>query len=105
MTSGPNADEDPDTTGSTVPPYDGRRESADVAGQEESTKEGARTAGATGPVEDDTPKAPDPSDTERGEHASPADEQPASGSADTDLDPDLTGPAHEPGTGRAEEQP
>ena len=52
MTSGPNANEDPDTEGSTVPPYDGRRESADVDGPEKSTKDGARTGGATGPVED-----------------------------------------------------
>jgi hypothetical protein len=104
MTSSPNHDEDPDTEGRTLPPYEGRRESADVDGPEETTKDGARTAGATGPVEDPTPKAPDPDRTEGGEHASPADEQPASESADTDLDPDLTGPAHEPGVGRAEDQ-
>ena len=105
MTSGPNRDEDPDTEGRTVPPYDGRRESADIGGPEESTKDGAWTAGATGPITDPVPKAPDPADTERGEHASPADEQPAAQSSDTDLDPDMTGPAHEPGTERAEDQP
>jgi hypothetical protein len=105
MTSGPNHNEDPRTTGSTVPPYEGRRESADVDGPEKSTRGGARTAGATGPVEDEEPKAARPEDTERGEHASPADEQPAAQSSDTDLDPDLTGPSHEPGTPRAEDQP
>lgn len=105
MTSGPNANEEPDTGGSTVPPYDGRRESADVAGPEETTREGARTGGATGPVADDAAKAADPESTPRGEHASPADEQPAAESPDTDLDPDLTGPSHEPGTARAEDQP
>lgn len=77
MTSGPNANEEPDTTGSTVPPYEGRRESADVEGQEESTKDGAKTGGATGPVEDDEAKAPEPSETEGGATGSPADEQPA----------------------------
>ena len=79
MTSGPNANEDPDTGNSAVPPYDGRRESADIDGPEEATKDGARVGGATGPVEDAEPKAPDPADTERGEHASPADEQQAGG--------------------------
>jgi hypothetical protein len=105
VTSGPNYNEEPDTEGRAVPPYEGRRESADVDGPEESTKDGARTAGATGPVEDAAPKAAEPADTERGEHASPADEQPASESPDLDLDPDMTGPAHEPGTGRAEDAP
>lgn len=104
MTSGPNYNEDPDTAGKTVPPYEGRKESADVAGKEESTKQGVKTAGATGLVEDDDPKAPDPASTERGEHASPADEQPAEESTDTDLDPDMTGPAHATGTPRAEDQ-
>jgi hypothetical protein len=105
MTSGPNSDENPDTTGATVPPYEGRREAADVKGADESTKEGAKTAGATGPVEDDEAKAPDPDSTVRGAQASPADEQPASESTDTDLDPDLTGPSHDTGTPRAEDQP
>ncbi|MDQ6686617.1 MAG: hypothetical protein M3Z50_03245 [Actinomycetota bacterium] len=104
MTSGPNYNEDPDTEGRAIPPYDGRQTSGDVGGQEESTKDGARTGGATGPVDDPEPKASDPSETERGQHASPADEQPASESTDTDLDPDMTGPSHEPGTGRAEDK-
>ena len=106
MTSSPNGNEDPDTGTSAIPPYDGRRESADVDGPEESTKDGAKTAGATGPVVDDTAKAAEPADTERGEHASPADEQPAAESTDTDLDPDVTtGASHEAGTGRAEDKP
>lgn len=103
MTSSPHPD-DPDTEGRTLPPYDGRQKSADIDGPEKSTKDGARTAGATGLVEDDEAKAPDPASTERGEHASPADEQPAAESTDTDLDPDITGPSHEPGTGRAEDR-
>jgi hypothetical protein len=68
---------DPDTKGRTVPPYEGRRESADLDDQSKTEKEGAKTAGATGPVRDDEMKAPDPDDTQRGRHASPADEQPS----------------------------
>lgn len=98
--------DDPDTEGKTVPPYDGRREGADVDGPEQTTKDGARTAGATGPLEgDDEMKADEPADTERGAVASPADEQPAEESTTTDTDPDMTGPAHTPGTGRAEDKP
>jgi hypothetical protein len=102
MTTSPNAD-DPDTEGKTVPPYDGRREKAGLDDADASTKGGARTGGATGPVEN-VADVDDPAQTERGEHASPADEQPASESTDTDLDPDMTGPSHEPGTGRAEDK-
>jgi len=107
MTSGPNANEEPDTTGSTVPPYEGRKESADVKGQEESTKDGAKTAGATGLVEDDEAKAPEPSETERGATASPADEQPAEDTSDATVKGDdlsATGPAHESGVGRGEDK-
>jgi hypothetical protein len=105
MTSGPNADEDPDTTGKTVPPYDDRTKSADIDPAEESVKDGARTGGATGPVEGGGGGIDDPASTPRGEHASPADEQPAAPESDTDTDPDMTGPSHEPGTERAEDQP
>ena len=109
MTSDGNNDsydpDDIDTENKTVPPYEGRRESADVAAQEESIKEGAKVAGATGLVEDDEPKAPDPAETPGGGTVSPADEQPASQMPETDLDDDRVGPAHQPGTGRAEDQP
>ncbi|MCW2765831.1 MAG: hypothetical protein JWO11_1790 [Nocardioides sp.] len=100
MTSGPNYNEDPDTQGKTVPPYEGRRETADVEGSEESTKDGARTGGATGPVE-----GVDDADPGSGGQASPADEQPAEEMSETDMDPDMTGPSHQAGTGRAEDQP
>jgi hypothetical protein len=66
---------DPDTEGRTLPPYEGRRKTADVDDQSKSEKEGAKTAGATGPVRDDEMKAPDPADTARGPQASPADEK------------------------------
>ncbi len=108
MTTSPDPD-NPDTEGKTIPPYDGRKETADVEGKEESTKDGVKTGGATGLVEDDDAKAPDPDDTERGAHASPADEQPVE-DADEDAGPDAgpgatTGASHEPGTGRAEDKP
>jgi hypothetical protein len=73
----PNGPEGVDTTGKAVPPYEGRRESADVDSQPESTKDGVKVGGATGPVEDDEMKAPDPADTPRGATGSPSDEQPA----------------------------
>jgi hypothetical protein len=98
MTTSPNPD-DPDTEGKAVPPYEGRRESADIDGSEESTKDGARTGGATGPVE-----GLDDADPGTGGDASPADEQPGAESSETERDPDLTGPAHQAGTGRAEDQ-
>jgi len=111
MTTDPNGPGDPagpegvDTTGKTVPPYEGRRESADVDSAEKTTKDGAKTAGATGPVEDDDMKAPDPAGTERGATGSPSDEQAASAMPETDRDDDAVGPAHEGGTGRAETKP
>ena len=94
---------DPDTGGRAVPPYQGRRETADVDPQEESTKDGAKVAGATGPVEDDQQKAPDPSATERGAIASPADEQPADQMPETEESDPGVGPAHVAGTSRGED--
>ena len=97
MQSDPNQ---PDETGKAVPPYEGRREAADVAGPAASVREGARVGGATGPVEAD-PAEPDAA--VGGGTGSPADEQPASEAPETDLDDDRVGPAHEPGTRRAED--
>jgi hypothetical protein len=102
VTSDPNK---PDTTGSAVPPYEGRRAAADVDGEGKAYRDGANVGGATGPVENANRSAPDPADTPRGATGSPADEQPASDTPDTDLDDeDGTGPAHHPGTPRAEDQ-
>lgn len=103
MTTGFNVNEDPDMTGKTVPPYEGRRESADVDPQETSTKDGAKVGGATGPVADDEMKAPDPEETERGRVASPADEQPGEESPTTDTHIDMTGPSHQTGVTRGED--
>jgi hypothetical protein len=99
----PNENDDPDTAGKTVPPYEGRRETADIDPKEESTKEGAKTAGATGPVDDDDMKGSEVS--ERGAQASPADEQPAAESGGSAPDEGSTGPAHQSGTPRGEDMP
>ena len=87
-----------------VPPYDGRRETADVDGPEELRKDGANVGGATGPVESEEMKAPEPADTARGEHASPADEQPAATSpGDAPAEDEGVGPAHVAGVPRGED--
>ncbi len=104
MTFDPNSPDGIDTEDKTLPPYEGRKEAADVAGKEESTKEGAKVGGASRPVEDDDMKAPEPADTPRGATGSPADEQPASEMPETDRDDDAVGPAHTEGTGRAEDK-
>ncbi len=102
----PNENDNPDTEDKTVPPYDDRQKSGEVDSQDKSTKEGAKTAGAVGPVADDEMKADQPEDTERGEHASPADEQPASesGGSAEDEGSSSTG-AHTTGVPRGEDMP
>ena len=65
-----------DFEGKAVPPYEGRRETADVDEEEKLRRDGANVGGATGPVESDDRKAPDPADTPRGPVASPAEETP-----------------------------
>lgn len=63
--------------GGVVPPYEGRKESAEADQQGGTVRDGVRVGGATGPVEDDERKAPDPAETPGGRTASPGDEQPA----------------------------
>ena len=104
MTSDPHQPDGIDTAGSAVPPYEGRRESADIKDGQEAVEDGARVGGATGPVQNDELAAPAPEDTPRGATGSPAHEQPATEAAQTDLDDDGVGPAHLPGTPRAEDQ-
>ena len=94
---------DPDIEGRAVPPYEGRRERADVDDQSKTEKEGAKTAGATGPVRDDEMKAADPTDTARGQHASPADDQPADQMPESRSSDPGVGPAHVSGTQRGED--
>jgi hypothetical protein len=92
-----------DLEGRTVPPYEGRRKSADVAGEEEMQRDGATVGGATGPVESGERKAPDPAGTPGGAVASPADEQPAADTPDGGPGEGSVGPAHHPGTTRGED--
>jgi hypothetical protein len=111
-TTGPHNPTDRSTdvdidTDAPLPPYEGHQtEAKPMKPQDETYKDGARTAGATGPVDDPEMKSQPKEDTPRGAAASPADEQPA---ADTTDGPDSvgggTGPAHTPGTGRAEDKP
>ena len=91
-----------DNGGAAIPPYEGRKTEANA--EQETEKDGARTAGATAPVSDDAMKADDPADTERGAVASPADEQPAEDTPDGESPEATTGPAHHPGTARGEDQ-
>jgi hypothetical protein len=102
MTSDPNRPDGIDTAGSTVPPYEGRRESADF--DQDAIRDGARVGGATGPARNDDMAAPDPDDTPGGATGSPADEQPADEAPQTDLDDDRVGPAHYSGAPRGEDQ-
>jgi hypothetical protein len=101
MTETPN--DDPGT-GRAVPPYEGRRETADVEGADELRKDGANVGGATAPVESEEMKSTPKDDTPRGAEASPADEQPASEMPETDTDKDMVGPDHYEGTGRGEDK-
>lgn len=93
----------PDTENKTVPPYDGRQTSGQVADKSESDKDGAKTAGASGPVADGELSQPDPDETPGGATGAPADEQPASQMPETDIDDDGVGPAHTKGTRRGED--
>jgi hypothetical protein len=92
-----------DVEGRELPPYEGRRDSGDVAGEEKLRRDGANVGGATGPVESEEMKAPEPADTPRGAVASPADEQPAADDPDGDPGPASVGPSHHPGTARGED--
>ncbi len=64
---------DPDNVGGPtnrpVPPYEGRRESADMDESDDTNGDGANVAGATGPVEDDEMKSTPKEDTPRGAEA------------------------------------
>lgn len=103
MSANPNSPDDVDTEGKAVPPYDDRRESADVDGPDAARNAGAKVGGASGPVDDPRMSAPDPEDTSGGATGSPSDEQPASRAPQTDSSDEGVGPAHHPGTRRAED--
>jgi hypothetical protein len=62
---------EPRDTEPAVPPYEGRRTSADVDTSGESAhRDGAAVGGATGPVVSDERSAPEPEHTERAEDQS-----------------------------------
>jgi hypothetical protein len=100
----PNEPDGIDTSGSTVPPYQGRRDSAGGDDPGGAYRDGARVGGATGPVTGDAGPVEDPAATPGGATGSPADEQPAEDVTATDRDDDRVGPAHQPGTPRAEDR-
>lgn len=87
----------PQDTGSAIPPYEGRKESAasDTQG----------TGGATGPTTNPDYKSASPASTPGGASQSPADEQPASQMPESDRDDDRVGPAHVAGTRTGESKP
>jgi hypothetical protein len=94
--------EPPRDVESAIPPYEGRKTSADSG---DSTRQaGVNTGGAAAPTTDPDYKSPPPDETAGGATTSPADEQPASQMSETDRDDDAAGPAHAAGTGRAEDK-
>jgi hypothetical protein len=102
MTMSPGDPGPTDLEGKEIPPYEGRRESADI--DEEGThRAGANVGGATGPVESGERKAPDPAETPRGAVASPADERPAEDIPSGGSEEATVGPAHHAGTTRGEQ--
>jgi hypothetical protein len=103
MTMSPGAPGPTDFEGKAVPPYEGRREGADVDDESTTRRDGAEVGGATGPAESADRRAPDPEQTPRGAVASPSDEQPAEESGGDDPGEASVGPAHVAGTTRGED--
>ncbi|SUA45651.1 Uncharacterised protein [Nocardia africana] len=87
-----------------VPPYEGRRTSAEVTGTPGGDS-GARTAGATHPVTDPNFKSPAPGETAGGTTASPAEEQSASHAPETESSAEAAEEGHHGGVRRGEDQP
>ena len=92
----------PQDTGAAIPPYEGRTQSATKEPSSTRGPSGANVGGARGPVSDPNYKSESPAATSGGATKSPADEQPASQTSESDRDDDKVGPAHTPGTGRGE---
>jgi hypothetical protein len=91
--------------GGLVPPYEGRRESADID-DGGADRDGAHVGGATGPRTSSEP-ADDPEATPGGRTASPPDAGDAgAGAGVAGYPPDPgTGPAHQSGVRRGEDEP
>ena len=92
----------PQDTGAAIPPYEGRTQSATKEPSSTEGSGGANVGGATGPVSDPDYKSESPAATSGGATKSPADEQSASQTSESDRADDRVGPAHTPGTGRGE---
>src|SRR5687768_4281235 len=103
MTMSPGDPGPTDVEEKVTPPYEGRRETADVDDEEKLRRDGANVGGATGPVESDERKAPEPGETPRGAAASPADERPAEDAPSGAEGEASVGPAHHAGTTRGED--
>ncbi len=108
--TGPDSDDTSvggEEPGGPVPPYEGRRESADVD-EGGSVRDGANIGGATGPRTTDQ-AADDPDSSPLGRTASPAEDDPTGNDPTTDVagyDPDPGGgPAHQAGVRRGEDEP
>lgn len=90
--------------GGLVPPYEGRKDTAEPQQEGGTYRDGARVGGATGPVDDDEFEAASPSDTPGGGRTvSPSDEQPAAEMPDgrsAEQGDDST--AHTPGVPKGE---
>lgn len=87
--------------GGVVPPYEGRKESADPLREGDSHLGGVSVGGAAGMVEDDQPKGK----TVHGQTTTPGDEQPASEMPGTAPDEGSTDVgSHQAGVRRGEEQ-
>jgi hypothetical protein len=91
--------------GGPVPPYEGRRESADIDSGG-ADRDGVHVGGATGPTVSGQP-ADDPDSTPLGRTASPAgDGVEDDGAPDAEHAPDPgVGPAHQEGVRRGEDKP
>lgn len=95
----------PTSTEPAVPPYEGRQQAAQVSAfQTAENSPEPNTGGAGQPVIDPDFKAPPPDETPEGSTASPANEEPATTIDESTSSDDRVGPAHQPGTGRAEDQ-
>jgi len=105
MTTTPDSNSPQDQDQRAIPPYDGRRTSADVdPDPDEAVRDGARVGGATGPVEGDPEQAPQSAPTAGTGGVSPADEQPAESTPEGDFSDPGVGPAHTTGTRKGEDR-
>ncbi|MCE4267701.1 hypothetical protein [Rhodococcus globerulus] len=102
---GKNAPAEPTAADPVVPPYEGRKESANASAfQEAENSDGPNKGGAGEPVTDPEYKATPADETPGGRTASPADEQTAAESAGSESSDSGVGPAHQTGVGRGEDK-